>query len=527
MARILTVLTLTIALLSLLLVPVALSKTSPPSNPSAEDVPRPFLVPDNPILDPLSNTHTAPPTTTVSITYDEPTSPATVSTRTFAVHAMQTGLLTETYSVSGGAIHLTPPQPFKPGELVQVSATTGTLNLSGQGPISPTVWQFRAAPVGGYGHFSVSTQTFPLSDTTAVALGDVNGDGTVDALVVNWFDEANQIWLNDGHGRFTRRPEPLGYISGLATVLGDLDSDGDLDAVISDLFLWQNEIWFNTGAGIFTRSSQIISATDTISLALGDVEGDGDLDIFVGRGGSLSNGANMVWLNDGHGVFTNSQQSLGNSWTYGLALGDLDGDGDLDAFTANGTPGSDGHPNEVWLNDGAGVFTNFYPGLGSANSKAVALGDLNDDGHLDAFVVNGRAQANEVWFNSGDGSFTDSGQQLGRSDSWAIELGDLDGDGDLDAFVGNTDLGLVGTVAANSIWLNDGSGRFSGTAQRLGQATSIAVRLSDLDGDGDLDAFVGNADPNVVSFDGEGALNRVWFNTQWVYYFPLIFKNGP
>lgn len=110
---------------------------------------RQLLVPSNPVTNPVSNTHTAPATTTVSITYDEAINPATISTQTFAVHAMQTGLLTQTYGVNGGEIKLTPLQPFKQGELVQVSATTRTLNLSGQGPVSPTVWQFWTAPQGG------------------------------------------------------------------------------------------------------------------------------------------------------------------------------------------------------------------------------------------------------------------------------------------------------------------------------------------------------------------------------------------
>jgi len=77
----------------------------------------------------------------------------------------------------------------------------------------------------------------------------------------------------------------------------------------------------------------------------------------------------------------------------------------------------------------------------------VALGDLDGDGDLDAFVAN-YGQANKVWVNNGDGNFT-AGQGLGSAYSYGVALGDLDGDGDLDAFVTN-----YGGGQANKVWLN-------------------------------------------------------------------------
>jgi hypothetical protein len=163
------------------------------------------------------------------------------------------------------------------------------------------------------------------------------------------------------------------------------------------------------------------------------------------------------------------------------------------------------------------VFTNPYPGLGGSGSTALDLGDLDGDGDLDAFVANQGKQPNQVWLNDGSGRFNLGDRPLGDGDSWNVRLGDLDGDGDLDALVANANL-FADEGEANRVWLNDGDGVFSPTVQRLGLSASWGLDLGDLDGDGDLDAFVGNAATDVSG----GASNRVWLNTQPRYYLPLI-----
>ena len=181
-----------------------------------------------------------------------------------------------------------------------------------------------------------------------------------------------------------------------------------------------------------------------------------------------------------------------------MALGDLDGDGDLDAFIANGQ--SPGEGNRVQINDGSGNFTDSGQSLGNHRSLSVGLGDLDGDGDLDAFVGNSVGHGNRVWNNDGSGNFTDSGQKLGSRYSMDVAVGDLDGDGDLDAFAANFN-------QDNRVWTNDGSGNFTDSTQSLGNHDSRDVALGDLDGDGDLDAFVAN------DFAPPGQRNRVWLNT--------------
>ena len=92
-------------------------------------------------------------------------------------------------------------------------------------------------------------------------------------------------------------------------------------------------------------------------------------------------------------------------------------------------------------------FTNSGSALGDSRSYSVALGDLDGDGDIDAMVANEGNQPNTVWTNDGTGTFTDSGQALGNSDSYSVALGDLDGDGDLDAMVANDS-------QPNTVWTN-------------------------------------------------------------------------
>ena len=88
----------------------------------------------------------------------------------------------------------------------------------------------------------------------------------------------------------------------------------------------------------------------------------------------ISHGSNRVWTQDGSGTFVDTGSTLGNSQSQGVALGDVDGDGDLDAFVVNGI--NLGQANRVWINDGSAVFSDSGNSLGSTFTRGVALGDM-------------------------------------------------------------------------------------------------------------------------------------------------------
>lgn len=326
-----------------------------------------------------------------------------------------------------------------------------------------------------------------------------------------------------GSGLFVSGQTLEGAATNWDAAFGDLDGDGDLDAIITNMAdpftVGYTRIWFNQGGkqggqqGDFIVSEEEIYSTRHHDVALGDLDNDGDLDIFFCNSTSQPN---TIYINQGglqegvEGEFADSGQRLGDEHSRGIALGDLDGDGDLDAFIANRL-----QPGFVWINQGgqqggqAGVFIDSGQRLGTEMGYDVVVGDIDGDGDLDAIVMRGEVVGGaEVWFNDGDGAFV-AGPILGIGIGHSLALGDVDGDGDLDAF-----LGLYG---ADEVWINQGGaqegvmGEFADSGQKLGFGQTHDVDLGDLDGDGDLDAFTVSLDliPDQVFINQGGAQGGV------------------
>ena len=200
-------------------------------------------------------------------------------------------------------------------------------------------------------------------------------------------------------------------------------------------------------------------------------------------------------FNNGNGTFTDSGQSLGSFNSIYGELGDIDGDDDLDAVIASL------QFSVVWLNDGTGHFTDSGQRLTAQIPVDVALADLDGDDDLDAFITSAHSNAiwfSTVWLNNGSGVFTDSGQRLGGTDARRVQLADLEGDGDLDAFVANR-----GSDLANRVWVNNGQGNFTDSGLRLGSSHTQSLAVGDLNGDGKVDLFEANVndEPNRVYFN--------------------------
>ena len=383
---------------------------------------------ENPVLLPPANGGTSPVGATVSIEFSEMISPATVTSRTFSVMGSQSGHLTGTYVVSDGHILFDPATTLHAGEWLQASLTTDIANMAGGSPSQPTVWNLLVGPRFGPEEFFNRVELINNGAVWSIQLGDLDEDADIDVLIGTVggnraaFNNGNDIYSYNGLGLF-------GLTGTTENVLGDVDGDGDLDFLnIHFGFSPQSDVWIflNDGSGVFAQGDTLpYTGWPFRSAALGDLDGDGDLDAFIG-----GTQRNTVWLNDGNGNFTDSGQALGSSDTWEVELGDLDNDGDLDAFGAN----VNNLPNETWLNDGSGTFS-LGQQLGASHSNAVALGDFNRDGFLDAFVGNSfSTPVDRIWLNDGTGTLVDSGLMLGSDDTFDAAIGDYRGDGTLDIF---------------------------------------------------------------------------------------------
>ena len=141
---------------------------------------------------------------------------------------------------------------------------------------------------------------------------DCDNDGDLDAYVVNWYNEDNLFYTNDGSGNFTQIIGPVADSNGYSETAawGDYDNDGLLDLYVTrsgpTSGTKRNQLYHNDGGNTFTKiltGEVVTNAFTSRSVNWTDIDDDGDLDIFVSNEGTANTNENL-YRNDGSGNFT-------------------------------------------------------------------------------------------------------------------------------------------------------------------------------------------------------------------------------
>lgn len=384
----------------------------------------------------------------------------------------------------------------------------------------------------------------PFSSTSKEAgknaVGDIDGDGDLDIVSVysGMIGEIDVVYRNDGTGRFVTDSSTALSDANTASanvVMADVDGDGDLDVIReSDVVA----LFVNNGDGQFVVSTRGNLPTGVVGSFV-DFDGDGDLDMYKWSAGD---GAVTFYLNAGSGSFHEDKTTEATEFTKNyefavdFAVGDVDGDGDLDVVMANlgvslRDAGGTGayEPNRLYLGDGNGGLADATISHGLADSLqqmtwGVELADIDNDGDLDLLVANGKFNSNydetkhstdyrnRVMRNDGHGFFTEdlsTAISVPNEFSFGFVIADFNDDGYLDVIVRHAS-GV--TSDPNRMYLGDGLGGFIEVtaANPLTSGPDQDTVCADVDGDGDIDCVMSNP-LSLFKNDGTGGFGTAGF----------------
>jgi hypothetical protein len=349
---------------------------------------------------------------------------------------------------------------------------------------------FRASLLigNGDGSFKGPVDYGPLGDRPAFAgAGDLDNDGFPEFAIANFYSDTISLFVNDGAGDFG---SPTQYGTGLdgfgieAPRFADFDEDGFNDVVVATsigpyLFDGNGDGTLGVAVALPTFAGGVDEAIPV------DLDEDGHLDILQRAGGSA-----QLILGNGDGTFGAPTLAGSGVGTLDIDLGDFNEDGDVDMLAGH-------HSSDdlvLVFGEGDGTFRGLHATQNSPED--VAMVDLDGDGNLDLLTaarvyLDGELTA---FLGDGEGGFGQFITSPGLRDVMDMDVGDLDGDGVVDVALVRESF-----LSPRTVWAKgSGDGTFGALVDLVMGADLDAVRLADMNGDGDLDVVVASTGSNSV-----------------------------
>lgn len=342
------------------------------------------------------------------------------------------------------------------------------------------------------------TDTEAGEDNTTIVF-DFDDDGDLDYVVLN--TDAMSLTDFEVHtfaaGGYTSGA-PFGDSLGAGRgATGDIDGDGDVDIVNLGDYQQTVEKQVNIGGASFTTYTIASSISNSTNIVLVDVDNDGDLDIIATGPSAISQ---PLYLNDGHGNFTQTYSPLPG--TLFITPADFDGDGDIDLAlpTSGGT--------RIYENSGTGAFVQRMNISALSSLNATAAGDIDNDGDIDLIGIDTTAAGtNDIYRATNNGQATSFNVPAALSSAKAglraVEVVDVNSDGNMDIIASS---GVFSNDGGTVIFVGDGTATFTNETTFGTTESAFAFAHGDIDADGDIDVINGNYGQNVTYFSNQSTI---------------------
>ncbi|CAF2552884.1 unnamed protein product [Rotaria sp. Silwood2] len=334
------------------------------------------------------------------------------------------------------------------------------------------------------------------SQPRSIAVGDFNNDNLIDIVVANSGSNTIDIFLSRDNGTFMdQNIHTAGSQSSpYSVVTNDFNSDSFIDIAVANYRTNNVGMFFGYGNGtISTQTPFSTGSSHPFFIKTGDFNNDNRSDIVIANHGTNSIG---VYLGRGDGSFQTEKRFFTgyDSVPYSIDVNDFNNDNNLDIVVANYGTNNIG----IFLGRGNGDFESqmTYSTNMNSNPTSVAVGDFNNDNHLDIVVANNGTGNLGIFFGFGNGTFAKQTIYSLGSNSYPqyVAVGDFNGDQELD----------IAIVTSNNdqiqIILGSGNGTFFilATYDEMPNSHSFSIVIADFNKDNQSDIAVSNYGTNNV-----------------------------